>query len=81
MTNQTPFIIINRNFDSSSNPIGFVDLDDGNIRLKVNPKEKVTVDDINKGKFAFAPSYLVSKETNGIVEEVLVDSFSLVKTK
>lgn len=77
----TQFMPILRDFDYASNPVGFVDLADERITLKVNAKEKVTTDDINSGKAVFAPSYIVTKDDNGIVQEIVVDSFSLLIRK
>jgi len=70
-----------QNFDYKSNPVGYVDFTDDSIILKVNAKEKVRAEDINSGKVVFAPSYVVTKEKDGIALEVTVDSFSLVTSK
>ena len=81
MTKQTAFIPLLRSFDESS-PIGYVDVTDENVILKVNTKvEKIKVEDINAGKFAFAPSYIVTGEKDGFVTEIALDSFSLVALK
>ena len=73
-------MVISKNFDYSSNPIGYVDLE-GGITLKLNPKEQIKAKDITSGKVAFAPSYIISKEKDGIVQEVIVNDFSLIQTK
>ena len=78
---QVAFIPILLNFDQASNPIGYVDLADERCVLKLNPKQKVLLEDINSGKSVFAPSYIVSKEKDGIVIEVVLDSFSLITRK
>ena len=80
MTDQSKFLVILKNFDYSSNPIGYVDLEHGCV-LKLNDKQKITADDINTGKLVFAPSYVISKEEDGFVKEITVDSFSLITQK
>lgn len=77
----TPFIPILLNFDQLSNPVGYVDLTDERCVLKLNPKQKVTVADIQSGAVALAPSYIISKEKDGIVLEAVLDSFSLITRK
>ena len=78
MTKQTAFIPLLRNFDERS-PIGYVDVTEKNVVLKVNTDvEKIKVEDINTGKVAFAPSYIVTDEKDGLVTELVLDSFSLV---
>jgi hypothetical protein len=54
-------------------------LTDERCVLKLNTKEKVTVEDINTGKIMFAPTYIVSKVDGDIVKEIVIDSFSLLK--
>lgn len=75
---QVPFVPILNNFDEASMPLGYVDLAGEKIVLKLNDKQKVTVDDINSGRLAFAPTYIIIREEKGIVKEITVDSFSLV---
>ena len=78
MTNQTAFIPLLRNFNERE-PIGYVDVTEKNVTLKLNVNvEKVKVEDINTGKYAFAPSYIVTGEKDGLVTELVLDSFSLV---
>lgn len=61
-----------------SNPVGYADLSDERCILKLNEKEKITVDEVNSSQKVFAPSYIITKEKNGIVTEITVDSFSLI---
>jgi hypothetical protein len=75
------FIPIHVGFDYSTRPIGYTDTTDGNVILKLNDKEQITVEDVNSGKVVFAPSYLIVKEENGIVKQISVESFSLLRQK
>ena len=78
MTKQTAFIPLLRNFNERE-PIGYVDVTEKNVTLKINTDvEKVKAEDINTGKLAFAPSYIVTGEKDGLVTELVLDSFSLV---
>lgn len=79
----TSFIPILLNFDQSSNPIGYVDVETGQIVLKVNSDIcPVSQEDVSTGKAAFAPSYIITKaDKKGNVQEIVVDSFSLITQK
>jgi len=76
---EVSFIPIHVGFDYSTRPIGYVDVADGNVVLKLNEKEQIAVEDVNTGKVVFAPSYLIVKEENGVVKEISVESFSLLR--
>jgi hypothetical protein len=78
---EVPFVPILDNFDQASMPLGYVDLAGEKCVLKLNDKKKVTVDDINSGRYAFAPTYIITREEKGVVKEIIVDSFSLVALK
>ena len=75
----TQFMPILQNFDYKSNPVGYVDFSNETITLKVDPKHKIKADDVNAGKTVFAPSYIITKQIEGNVTEIVVDSFSLIK--
>ena len=78
---EVSFIPIHVGFDYTTRPIGYVDVADGNIILKLNDKELITSEDVNSGHVVFAPSYLIVKEENSIVKQISVESFSLLRQK
>lgn len=78
MVKEIAFIPIHRGFNYASNPIGYVDLSGEEIVLKFNDKADISAEDVNSGLSLFAPSYLITKEKDGTVKEIRVESFSLV---
>lgn len=67
-----------RDFDYSSPPIGYVEkLKDGRTVIRLNETAAVKTEDITSRKYVFAPSYAITKDDEGVVQEVEIVAFAL----
>lgn len=62
---------------ATNSPIGIVKSEKGRVIMKLRENAGITLEDINTTNKVFAPSYVVTKEKNGIVLEVELVAMSL----
>lgn len=67
--------------DLSARPIGIVKFENGVIKFKLNDKAQITAEQIQNVNKAFSPTYLVTKEENGFVEELELIAMNVLDTE